>query len=122
MKTLNFSQNWNGKLDLPYFTTIRLSKPSSYRVGDKITFSVGRSKQSRRILGVGDIVDVKHCLLSDLTDDICLNDTGYGRAATVALIQTMYKNIVFDWNKQLLVIYSVKVTGRLPNSQRDLFM
>ena len=121
MKSINFSHNWNGKLDLPIFTTIRLSSGRNYKVGDKVSFTIGKSPQNRRVLGVADIASVLELYIWDLTDDICMMDTGYSREVTVRMIQTMYKNKVSNWNKQKLVIYTCKVTGRYPKVQKSLF-
>jgi hypothetical protein len=120
MKNINFSQNWAAKLDRPEFTTFRLLTDKSYQVGDKITFSMGKSPKNRHILGVGDIIIATPIHLHQVTEDMAWEDTGYSLVAFNQIITTMYKQKVFDWNKQLLVRYKIRVTGRfLPHKYQS---
>lgn len=120
MKNITFSHNWDGKLDKNEFTTIRLHKQGFYQIGHNITFSVGKSKQNQRMIGSGKIVNTQVCKIIDLTEEIAMRDIGKPRQYLIEVLQRMYAHKVFDWSEQLLVIITIKVTGRFANSQTTL--
>jgi len=117
LKNINFSQNWAAKLDRQEFTTFRLLSEKSYKIGDKITFSMGKSPKNRHILGTGDIIMATPIYIHQVTEDMAMEDTGYSLMAFNQIITTMYKHKVFDWNKTLLVRYKIRVTGRFSSKK-----
>lgn len=71
MKQLDFSHNWNNKLNCTYFTTLRLS--GRFVVGEWVyVFLKGNG------LGLHQIADKKELTLPKLNPWICGIDTGYG--------------------------------------------
>jgi len=117
MKKINFSQNWAGKLDCKEFTTIRLCTPSSFIQGDKVQVSLGKSKENSKPVLVGQIVGVRVCLITQLTEQDAKTDIGKPLAYLHGILQSMYKFKVFDWSTQLLVIYTIRVVYRYESTQ-----
>ena len=108
MNKLTFSFNWNNKLDCNAFTTIRLRNDNKYYKGAKfITELIYKGQVTNK----GDVMveEVKHFKIDKINEFVALLDTGYSRVDCIKTIQTMYKNIVPDWNKQdLSLILLVK--------------
>lgn len=99
MKTINFSYNWNKKLDCDFLTTIRLN--AFYEENDLVFI-----KCQKRETDSGIITLKIKTKLSKLTDLICYLDTGYSKQITVGLIKKMYKGVT-DWNTQDIYIYGI---------------
>lgn len=69
---LDFTYNWNNKLNCRNFTTIRLHNPKKYYKGASLRITLqGRHK------GYARIVDVKQFTLNQLNDYVSLLDIGY---------------------------------------------
>lgn len=97
LPALNYSHNWNNKLNSHVHTTLRLWNPSKYHKGAKFEeFLNGQP------IGSVLVVDVKKIKLTQVNDYIAGLDTGYLAAACQEMIKSMYKNIVKDWNVQEL--------------------
>ena len=94
---LDFSHNWNGKLNGKAFTSIRLWNEGKYQVGNEYKIRLGNTKK-----GVARLVSLKRIRLDQINDHIALLDTGYMANECKELIRTMYKNKHIDWNNQYL--------------------
>lgn len=96
-QNLDFSYNWNNKLNGKYFTTIRLHNPLKYCVGNilKVTLKLqprGRVK----------ILRVKTMTIDQINDYIACLDTGYQAEECKKFLKGMYKNKGINWNTQVL--------------------
>ncbi len=100
MNTIEFSYNWNKKLDCDYFTTLRLS--DRFSIGEEVIITLKGIYKSRAI-----IVDKKETKLHKLNSFICGLDTGYNEEQTKAIIQKMYPK-VFDWSSQKIYLYLIR--------------
>ena len=94
---LEFSYNWNKKLDCSSYTTLRLANAGKYRVGRKF----GVYLNGKRIHDA-EVIDVKTLTLDKISEWIARLDTGYARAECIELIQKMYKNQAIQWETQAL--------------------
>lgn len=104
MEILDFSYNWNNKLNCNSFTTLRLRNDNKYFITKH--FEVQLKGESR---GIHMVVDVKHFKITQINEFIARLDTGYNQVECVKLIQTIYKNKPIDWNtQQLSLILLVK--------------
>ena len=99
MKDLNFSYNWNGKLDCDFFTTIRLS--DYYKINDEIFLQL-----KKIAFDTGKIVVKIETKIEKLTELVCLMDTGYDKKTTIEIIKKMYPGIL-DWSNQSIFIYGI---------------
>ncbi len=92
-----FSQNWNGKLDCNFFTTLRLQNDNKYIVGESYEIVVKKVP-----FCVAKIVEVRYILLDDINDWVARLDTGYNADNCKVLLRTMYKHKNIDWRTQKL--------------------
>ena len=90
MKTINFSYNWNNKLDCKSFTTLRLSNRNKYKIGE--TYSVSIKNQIKKNVV---IIDIKTIWLHEINDFIAYLDTGYSKEECINIIKKMYKSVDF---------------------------
>jgi hypothetical protein len=97
METIRFSYNWNNKLTNKAFTTLRLHNPRKYQHGGQYKIECGG-----QLRGVAVLREIRTFTLASLNDFITYLDTGYNVPETVKVLQTMYKNKVFDWSTQKL--------------------
>ncbi len=81
---INFSYNWNNKLNNNYFTTLR--KSINYQVGGYYQVMLKKEKISK-------VEVIKRIKLSyaQLTDVFCFLDTGYSADETRNILNTMYQ-------------------------------
>ena len=99
MQILNFSYNWNNKLDNKMFTTIRLS--DRFIVGDVVqVYCKGKR------LNNAQCVTKKIMLLSELDEFTASLDTGYDLKATKTILHKMYTDK--NWDTQPIIIYLFK--------------
>jgi hypothetical protein len=96
IKTLNFSTNWNNKLNNKAFTTLRLS--NRFCVGDKIEITL----KDKKICNV-EIIDKACFTLDKINNYISYLDTGYSPDECKNILKKMYKN--FDWGMQKIYFY-----------------
>ncbi len=94
---LEFSQNWNNKLNGEAFTTIRLWNEKKYFAGNELPvyekdFSHGFAR----------IISVKRLKLHQINEHIARLDTGYSARECQEMLRTMYKNKRIDWDSQEL--------------------
>lgn len=83
---LEFTYNWNNKLDCKYFHTLRLS--GRWEVGQ--TCEVFLQKQ---MIGTAKLMSkVRYENFNAIPDHICYLDTGYDKSNTIRILRQMYKN------------------------------
>lgn len=99
MKDLNFSYNWNGKLDCDFFTTIRLS--DYYNINDEVFLLL-----KKKAFDTGKIIVKIETKIDKLTELICLLDTGYSKEITINLLKKMHSGIT-DWDNQKIYLYGI---------------
>ncbi len=69
---LDFSYNWNSKLNGKAFTSIRLWNESKYEVGNVYEIWLGNTKK-----GIARLISLKRMRLDQISAHIALLDTGY---------------------------------------------
>lgn len=101
--TINFSNNWNNKLDCDCFTTIRLKNDKKYVLGKSYNITLTTKGEARNI-GVFKCEQIKNFKIQSMNDFIARLDTGYNVAEATELIKRFYKNSLFpiDWEKTYL--------------------
>jgi len=98
---LEFSTNWNHKLDCDFFTTLRLS--GRFQIGQVV--EVWEKKTFRgayRIVGKKRLANI-----SQINDWMGYLDTGYNGEKTQEIIRTMYPKIT-NWDYQAVYYYLVQ--------------
>jgi hypothetical protein len=88
MEKIEFSYNWNGKLNNKAFTTIRLHNGRKYRAGKTYQIILKGEK-----IGTAMLKDKRVLLLEQLNEFICYIDTGYSKGETITILTRMYKNV-----------------------------
>lgn len=102
MFDLNFSYNWNNKLENTAFTSIRLYQPEKHFVGNQVNISLkGHSR------GTGVLKGVKPMYLHQINDYIAYLDTAYDAEECKKIIRRMYSSVDFE-NKQIVLLLIVK--------------
>lgn len=96
---INFSYNWNNKLDCKAFTTLRLS--GRFNVGDEVVINLNHLFVSEAV-----IIGKKTLLLQDLNDYIAYLDTGYNKDECKKILMRMYPEA--DLTKQKIHFYLIK--------------
>ena len=83
INSLDFSFNWNNKLDCTFFTTLRLS--GRFNVGEWVQVLLKSAHKGRAV-----VVEKKQLRVSDLNAFICGLDTGYSVPETKQILSKMY--------------------------------
>lgn len=97
MDKLAFSNNWNGKLNCQYFTTIRLQS-KKFTVGNLMEVTLRGQRK-----GIVKVVDVKLLKLDQINSFIAGLDTGLSADDCKAMIRKMYRTeYTISWERQLL--------------------
>lgn len=94
---LNFSYNWNNKLDCKAFTTLRLYNAVKHVPGTPVRITLKGDEKGR-----GHIAAVKPLRLAQINDYIGYLDTGYNGAETKKILSNMYPNS--NWEVMMLVL------------------
>lgn len=101
---LNFSNNWNNKLDCRCFTTIRSANDMKYQLGArKIIQLRNRKGELEKNYGEAEIVYIRKLKANDITEPMARLDTGYSRKDTIGILHRMYKNKIADINNHTFV-------------------
>jgi hypothetical protein len=102
MFDLNFSFNWNNKLDCNAFTSIRLYQPEKHFVGNQVNILLkGHNK------GSGVLKGVKPMNLRQINDYIAYLDTGYDAEECKNILRRMYSKVDFE-SKLIVLLLIVK--------------
>ena len=97
--TLEFSTNWNNKLDCKAFTTLRIYNPKQHFAGRKVKISL---KEHDR--GTGRIEAVKSFHINKLSPYISYLDTGYSVEECKNIMKRMYSKVDFDRSMLALIL------------------
>lgn len=116
MLKLEFTTNWNNKLDCNCFSTIRVYNSQLHFKGNQFDIYL-----QRKNIGQAVVIGVIKAYLAELSDYICFLDTGYNRAETIELIQKMYKHKNVDFKKQQITILLLKKIEPPRYMQKSLF-
>lgn len=88
---INFSFNWNNKLDNKAFTTIRLHNPNKYRQG-----LIYRIELKGEFKGRAEMKIISTFRAGQLNEITCYLDTGYNKRETLGILQKMYPDIEIE--------------------------
>lgn len=89
MERLNFSHNWNKKLDCDCFSTIRLWNPAKHFEGKEVEV-YDNSTTPGRYKGRAVYAIVSEFTLNQLKPAAAMLDTGYSIEETRNILRTMY--------------------------------
>lgn len=84
---IQYSQDWNNKLQCPIHTTIRMSNAAKYQVGKTYEERLHGAHYNHVVL-----VQRKVFTLGQLTPAMAMLDTGYPLDDALQMLRTMYKN------------------------------
>lgn len=106
IERIEFTTNWNGKLNCNSFTTMRLHNPVKYCVGAiKQIYLQGVWK------GNAKIIEVRRIYLREINRFIAKLDTGLSPEDCRQLFRTMYKNRPgINWETQLIDLCLLEYT------------
>lgn len=96
---LNFSYNWNNKLDNKCFTTIRCVDWNKYRAG-----KVKRVFLNNTFIKSVEIIEIRVFKLLELNEWFASIDTGYSRSETIDILCRMYKLDKSSTQKEFMLI------------------
>jgi hypothetical protein len=111
MEHLNFSTNWNKKLDCDVFSTIRLWNPPKHFEGKEVDI-YDNSVNPARYKGRCKCEIVSEFKLNQLKPAAAMLDTGYDLAETINILRTMYYKKVPNIETQsfaYIIIRKIKV-------------
>jgi hypothetical protein len=101
MEQINFSKNWNNKLDCTAFTTLRMPNPR-YQVGQLYEITLHDENK-----GFGKIIAIDYINLADITEYIARLDTGCCAEECKDIMRTIYPTVDFT-QQQLAYLLLVK--------------
>lgn len=101
MHELEFSTNWNGKLFLDNFGTVRLHNPSKYFVGNQMEVFLNRVD-----FGAVTVVAVRTFKYGEIRDALSYLDTGKPAHYLGSLIKKFYEKKV-DLNRETLLDHAI---------------
>jgi hypothetical protein len=101
LDNLNFSYNWNNKLQCKAYTTLRLFG-NKYHVGKR--FNVTLNNQP---MHVAEVIEIKKIRLQDINEYIAHIDTGYSTIECRDIITRMYRSV--DFRTAFLAFVLLKV-------------
>ncbi|MFI1771019.1 ASCH domain-containing protein [Thalassobellus citreus] len=85
---INFSTNWNNKLDCKCFTTIRLKNSNKYKLNHEYPILLNRKLVKR-----AEIIDIKTIFFNQIDEYIARLDTGYSAYETKEILKKMYSKV-----------------------------
>ncbi|MFV8335189.1 hypothetical protein ACNQF7_03770 [Flavobacterium sp. RSP29] len=116
MEKLEFSTNWNNKLDCKCFTTIRIYNPQKHFKDNQFEVFLQRKYKGKVV-----VLGVVKTYLDKLNDYVCYLDTGYNKAETVELLRKMYKAKNIDFSKKQITILLLQKVEPVKPRQETLF-
>lgn len=96
MNKLEFSTNWNKKLNCKCFTTIRLHNPQKYFIGEVYAIIL-----NNKTIGFAKLKDLRQIKISEITNFMSFLDTGYNAATTQDIIKSIYKTKHLNFETQI---------------------
>lgn len=85
---INFSYNWNNKLNCKAFTTIRLKNVNKDQIGKEYNILL-----KKQLLKSAIIEDIKTIYFNQINEFIARVDTGYSAEETKNILKKMYSKI-----------------------------
>lgn len=110
MRTINFTSNFNNKLDCQCFITIRSDYYNDIKVG-----SICQIALNKNVLYNAQLLAVKPFKLGSLNEFVSCLDTGYSVAETIAMIRKMYNNKITLNDTMYLLLFA-----RVPSESQAL--
>jgi hypothetical protein len=103
MKKINFSYNWNNKLECKSFSTVRLENPEKYQLLELFEVVLKTKKNEPEIKkGIARLQVVNSFYLDKVTPGMSFLDANLPVIDFIKLVQTMYKNKGIDFKKKKL--------------------
>ena len=97
MERINFSYNWNNKLNCKAFTTVRLEN-DKFRIGDVYEiFLKGEKKENAQI------VAIKPFFLHAVSETVARIDTGYSKEEFIQIVKKMYPHLDLETKRMFLL-------------------
>jgi hypothetical protein len=87
MNEIDFSYNWNNKLENKCFSTIRIYNPKKYVLNQNYKILL-----NSKHLYDAKIVFEKGFYINQLSEPMSFLDTGYSKNETIDILKKMYKN------------------------------
>lgn len=87
MNEIDFSYNWNNKLENKCFSTIRIYNPKKYVLNQNYKILL-----NSKYLYDAKIVFEKGFYINQLSEPMSFLDTGYSKNETIDILKKMYKN------------------------------
>lgn len=84
---LNFTCNYNNKLQCPVFSSLRMRNDRKYKQGHHYSILLKDQLQ-----GIATCIYIRHFELLDLPTATAFLDTGYNKEDTIEMIKKMYKH------------------------------
>lgn len=100
-QTIDFLQNWNGKLFCNAFTTIR-KQDDRYQVGIRYDITL-----QDKWCGDAECVQVTQFTLDRLTESMAYLDTGFSKRETIELLQELYGSDVVNETFCYIVLHRI---------------
>ena len=85
---INFSYNWNNKLNCKAFTTFKLKNVNKYQIGKEYNILL-----KKQLLKSAIIEDIKTIYFNQINEFIARVDTGYSAEETKNILKKMYSKI-----------------------------
>ncbi|MBB2950896.1 MULTISPECIES: hypothetical protein [Sphingobacterium] len=99
MEHINFSKNWNNKLDCEAFTTLRMPN-ERYKTGQ--VFEITLNEESK---GCATLVAITYINLEDITEYIARLDTGCSAEDCKNLIRDIYPKADFTQQRLAYLLF-----------------
>lgn len=103
IKQLNFSTNWNNKLNCKAFTTIRPYTASKWFEGEHVQVMLNKKYQF-----TAKIVAINSMTLEKINEPLARVDTGYSATECKDIIRKMY-NLAETADMRLMTLTLVKI-------------
>jgi len=111
---LEFSYNWNNKLDSDFYTTLRLHNPDKYVLGRIYDVKLKGKSHHKAVLVSGKILK-----LANINEFIADLDTGYSVEECKNIIKKMYPNA--NWDTQDIGLYLMQKIKEKSNNKIAIF-
>ena len=101
LKELNFSHNWNNKLDCNSFSTVRIRNDNKYQLLDLFRVFLKREVYPQNVdFAIARLQSITHFYLHKVTPGITFIDANLPVIDFIQLITKMYKNKGINFHKQ----------------------
>lgn len=115
MRNLNFAQNYNGKLLLDIFTTIRLSETPNLIVGDELNICL-----KSKIIGVATVLSLKEIAFGKISENLAWIDSGQPLHYCLKMFANFYSGKMLTTDRPMIV-YTLRFTKKDPKIFEELF-